>query len=46
MHLLIFDAFTFQISQAQNRVYLGADTLMLNLNDKDFDASANRVTKQ
>ncbi|XP_042861603.1 prohibitin-2-like [Penaeus japonicus] len=34
------------ISQAQNRVYLGADTLMLNLNDKEFDASANRVTQK
>ncbi|XP_063615669.1 prohibitin-2-like [Penaeus indicus] len=34
------------ISQAQNRVYLGADTLMLNLNDKEFDASAHRVTNK
>jgi len=31
------------ISQAQNRVYLGADTLMLNINDPTFDDNAQRV---
>jgi len=31
------------ISQAQNRVYLGADTLMLNINDPTFDDNAGRV---
>ncbi|XP_071520127.1 prohibitin-2 [Panulirus ornatus] len=31
------------VSQAQNRVYLGADTLMLNINDKDYDGNATRV---
>ncbi|KAK7072383.1 Prohibitin-2, subunit of the prohibitin complex (Phb1p-Phb2p) [Halocaridina rubra] len=33
------------MSQAQNRVYLGADTLMLNLNDKEFDDNVVRVAK-
>jgi len=32
------------ISQAQNRVYLGADTLMLNINDPTFDDNAGRVS--
>merc|ERR1711962_671778 len=31
------------ISQAQNRVYLGADTLMLNINDPTFDDNSQRV---
>jgi len=31
------------ISQAQNRVYLGADTLMLNLNDPSFDDNCQRI---
>ncbi|XP_045615022.1 prohibitin-2 [Procambarus clarkii] len=33
------------ISQAQNRVYLGADTLMLNINDKEYDNNVKRVAK-
>ncbi|XP_066989273.1 prohibitin-2 [Macrobrachium rosenbergii] len=33
------------ISQSQNRVYLGADTLMLNLNEKEFDDNVMRVSK-
>ncbi|KAK3881487.1 hypothetical protein Pcinc_014069 [Petrolisthes cinctipes] len=32
------------MSQTQNRVYLGADTLMLNVNDDAFDDNARRVT--
>lgn len=32
------------MSQSQNRVYLGADTLMLNINDDAFDDNARRVT--
>jgi len=28
----------FQISQSQNRVYLNAGTLMLNINEKDYDS--------
>lgn len=32
------------MSQAQNRVYLGADTLMLNINNEEFDNNARRVT--
>lgn len=31
------------ISQAQNRVYLGADTLMLNINDTAFDANTTKL---
>uniref|UniRef100_A0A0P4W094 Prohibitin n=1 Tax=Scylla olivacea TaxID=85551 RepID=A0A0P4W094_SCYOL len=31
------------ISQAQNRVYLGADTLMLNINDSAFDANTTKL---
>ncbi|XP_063839793.1 prohibitin-2-like [Scylla paramamosain] len=31
------------ISQAQNRVYLGADTLMLNINDLAFDANTTKL---
>lgn len=31
------------ISQAQNRVYLGADTLMLNLNDPSYDDNCQRI---
>ena len=27
----------FQIAQSQNRVYLNAGTLMLNINEKDYD---------
>ncbi len=27
----------FQISSSQNRVYLNAGTLMLNINDEDYD---------
>ncbi|KAK8753741.1 hypothetical protein OTU49_001403 [Cherax quadricarinatus] len=33
------------ISQAQNRVYLGADTLMLNINDKEYDSNVKRIAK-
>jgi len=33
------------ISQAQNRVYLGADTLMLNINDPTFDDNTFRVDR-
>ncbi|KAK4292953.1 hypothetical protein Pmani_034317 [Petrolisthes manimaculis] len=32
------------MSQAQNRVYLGSDTLMMNINDDEFDDNARRVT--
>lgn len=32
-----------QMSQAQNRVYLGADTLMLNINDSLFDANTTKL---
>ncbi|XP_042225489.1 prohibitin-2-like [Homarus americanus] len=32
------------ISQAQNRVYLGAGTLMLDINDKDYDNNTMRIT--
>lgn len=31
------------MSQAQNRVYLGADTLMLNINDNSFDANTTKL---
>lgn len=34
------------ISQSQNRVILGADTLMLNLNEKEFDDNVLRVVKK
>lgn len=33
------------MSMSQNRMYLGADTLMLNLNEKDYDDNLERVTK-
>lgn len=33
------------MSQSQNRIYLGADTLMLNLNEKEFDENVIRVAK-
>ncbi|KAG0720780.1 Prohibitin-2 [Chionoecetes opilio] len=31
------------MSQAQNRVYLGADTLMMNINDESFDANTTKL---
>ncbi|RWS13485.1 prohibitin-2-like protein [Dinothrombium tinctorium] len=34
------------ISNSQNRVYLNADTLMLNITDKDYDITAKQVGKQ
>ena len=33
-----------QISAAANRVYLGGDSLMLNLNSKDYDDNLDKVT--
>ncbi|XP_076036420.1 prohibitin 2 [Oratosquilla oratoria] len=34
------------IAQSQNRVFLGANTLMLNINDKSFDDNVIRVSRQ
>ena len=42
--LLIFFLF-FQISAAQNRVYLNAGTLMLNINDEDYEAGLKGINK-
>ena len=35
----------FQISAAQNRVYLNAGTLMLNINDEDYEAGLKGINK-
>ena len=35
----------FQISGAQNRVYLNAGTLMLNINDDDYEAGLKSINK-
>ena len=35
--IVIFYCFIFQISQSQNRVYLNAGSLMLNINEDDYD---------
>ena len=36
---------TFQIAQSQNRVYLNAGTLMLNINEESFDRGAKSMVK-
>jgi len=33
------------ISSAQNRVYLNAGTLMLNINDEDYEAGLKNISK-
>lgn len=38
--------FPFQISQSQNRVYLNAGTLMLNINDDDYDKGVDSLNKK
>ena len=38
--------FLFQISQSQNRVYLNAGTLMLNINDDDYDKGIKGLGKK
>ena len=35
-----------QISTSNNKVYLGGDTLMLNINNKDYDDNLDKVTKR
>ena len=35
-----------QISQSQNRVYLNAGTLMLNINDDDYDKGVDSLNKK
>ena len=37
--------FSLQISAAQNRVYLNAGTLMLNINDDDYEAGLKNINK-
>ena len=45
MHWL-FSLWTFQVAQSQNRVYLNASALMLNIGDKEFDEAADAVSKR
>ena len=36
----------FQISQSQNRVYLNSGTLMLNINEEDYDKGIKSLGKK
>ena len=45
-NLILWNVFTnLQISEAQNRVYLNAGTLMLNINDEGYEAGLKSIKK-